>query len=249
MCTEKIIKAESLMEMIDEINEFCRQSYLREDDTECFELKTKMENREDSDMHRILSSYLSVCETGDEIIESLYEFMNNCRGFAETEGNDTKQVTKEEFEEILDECEEKCGLKSCIENDYEMVIAETELKNSLREFSMRIKGKYICDFLPRIDINIDTKKFIAEEIGSILYDVLRKKIGEDYIRKEMNRYIPQTRTDEADTRILFQKNFYDVVLYREEKPRIYTDFDDNFKRIFAVEYFKRIILIYLKVQI
>ena len=41
MNTDRIINAQNLRELLDAIDEFCRKSLLRDDDSECFELKEK----------------------------------------------------------------------------------------------------------------------------------------------------------------------------------------------------------------
>ena len=108
----------------------------------------------------------------------------------------TQQVTKEEFEEVLNECEDKCAIMSCIEENHTINVAEVAMYNRYREFGLRIKNNAINLFLPKIDINTDTKKFIGEELGIILYKVLSEEFTPDYIRHEMNRYIGESRNRE-----------------------------------------------------
>ena len=91
-----------------------------------------------------------------------------------------------------------------------------------------------------------TKKFIGEELGVILYKVLEKKFTPDYIRHEMNRYISESRNREEPTKELFKEYFYQVVLYKERKPGIYLEIDDHMRRIFVLEFFKRIIREYIE---
>ena len=245
MNTDKIINAQNLRELLDAIDEFCRKSLLRDDDSKCFELKERVENSINNDYLMLLSSYFVVCEDGDEIIDALYEFAGNCKGFVEADEEMTQQVTKDEFEAILDECEDKCALKTCIEDNHVLKAAETECYNQYREFGLRFKENNINIILPRIDINTDIKKYISEELGLILYGVLKTKLDDDYIRKEMARYIPEARQSEKTTRELFKENFYAVVLYKDRKPGIYLEFDDHMRRVIVMEFFKRIIRYYL----
>lgn len=245
MNTGKIINAQSLKELLDAIDDFCRKSLLRDDDQVCFELKEKVENSTENDYLMLLSSYFVVCEDGDEIIDALYEFVGNCKGFVETDEAMTHQVTKDEFEAILDECEEKCALKTCIEDNHILKVAETECYNMYREFSMRFKENNINILLPRIDINTDVKNYISEELGMILYGVLKTKLDDEYIRKEMCRYIPEARQTEKTTKELFKEYFHAVVLYTDRKPGIYLEFDDHMRRVIVMEFFKRIIRHYL----
>lgn len=42
----------------------------------------------------MLSAYMSAAEDGEEIIEALYEFVSNCKGFTEADDDMTQQVTK-----------------------------------------------------------------------------------------------------------------------------------------------------------
>jgi len=245
MYIEKILNATSLSEMISEIEEFCKASYSFEDDEICLQLKNEVAEK-DTDMHSLLSAYLCVCEDKDEVVEALYDFVSNCSGFEETADDDTVQVTKEEFEEVLNDCEEKCMLKSCIEKEHTIITSEADMTNRYREFAMRIRNNYVCDILPKIDKTVEPKKYIAEELGSILYDVLKGKFEKNYVRHELERYIPAVRADGSDTRTLFKKHFYDVVLYQERKLGIYTEIDDHIQRVFSLEYFKRIVGEYLR---
>ena len=83
-------------------------------------------------------------------------------------------------------------------------------------------------------------------MGTILYDTLETKLDSEYIRQEMHRYIPETRKTEDSTRQLFRKYFYDVALHQERKPGIYPHFDRHMKRVIILEFFKRIIVRYLR---
>lgn len=246
MNTDRIINAQNLRELLDAIDDFCRNSLLRDDDSECLRLKERVENSTDNDYLILLSSYLVVSEDGDEIIEALYEFAGNCKGFVEADEDMTQQITKAEFEAILDECEDKCALKTCIEDSHVLKAAETECYNKYREFGLRFKDNNINILLPRIDINTDVKKYISEELGLILYGVLKTKLDDEHIRKEMCRYIPEARQTEKTTTQLFKEYFYAVVLYTDRKPGIYLEFDDHMRRVIVMEFFKRIITEYLK---
>lgn len=111
---------------------------------------------------------------------------------------------------------------------------------------LKIKGNTVNLFLPRIDLNVEPKQYIAGQLGTILYDTLETKFAPEYIRQELNRYIPETRGAEESVRQLFGKYFYDVVLYRERKPGIYPYFNEHTKQIIITEFFKKIILQYLR---
>ena len=115
-----------------------------------------------------------------------------------------------------------------------------------REFSIKHKGTEINLLLPRVDVSVDVRKYIAEELGKLLYDILKEKLGTDYVTKELNRYIPETREVHISTRNLFAEYFYDVVLYQERKPGIYPNFDDHMKRVMTLGFFEKIIGHYLK---
>ena len=127
----------------------------------------------------LLASYFVACEDGEEIIEALYEFAGNCKGFVAADEEMTHQVTKAEFETVLDECEDKCALRTCIEDSYALKTAETECYNMYREFALRFKENNINLILPRIDVNTDIRKYISEELGTILYGVLNTKLSKD----------------------------------------------------------------------
>lgn len=246
MTIERIIQSTDLLKLLNALEDFCRKSYLREDDTECMQLKQSVENNIDNDYIMLLSSYLIICEDGDEVIQALYEFIGNCKGFAEADKEMTQQVTKVEFEAVLDECEDKCCLKTCIEKEHILKTVETEYYNRYRGFALRFKGNAINLILPRIDINTDIKKYIADDLGAMLYGVLKTKLSPEYIQQEMQRYIPTVRSSKKATRELFKEYIYDVILYKERKPEVYPKYDEHARRVIVVEFFKKIIGEYLK---
>ena len=104
---------------------------------------------------------------------------------------------------------------SCIVENHTINVAEVIIYNRYREFGLRFKNNAINLFFPKIDVNTDTKKFIGEELGIILYKVLTEEFTLDYIlRHEMNRYIGEARNREEPTKELFKEYFYQVVLYK-----------------------------------
>ncbi len=246
MNTDRIINAKGLSELLDAIDEFCRNSFMRDDDTECMQLKTEVETASENDYLMLLASYFVACEDGEEIIEALYEFAGNCKGFVAADEEMTHQVTKAEFETVLDECEDKCALRTCIEDSYALKTAETECYNMYREFALRFKENNINLILPRIDVNTDIRKYISEELGTILYGVLNTKLSKDIIEEEMHRYIPETKQSDKPIKQLFKEYFYNVVLYKDRKPGIYLEFDEHMKRVIVMEFYKRIISRYLQ---
>ena len=125
-------------------------------------------------------------------------------------------------------------------------MVEIPMVNKYREFGMKLEGNDITLILPKIDINIDTKQYIAEELGTILYDVLKSKISPEILLYELNRYIPETRESKDTVKQLFREYFYSVVLYKERKPGIYPKFDAHMKQVLDMEFFKRIIKRYLE---
>lgn len=149
---EKIMNSFDLLDIIDAINEFCREVNLRENDDICFELKERI-GASDNDIHMLLAAYLSAAEDGDEVVDTLHEFMANCKGF-----------------------------------------------------------------------------------------------NEQFIRTEIERYIPAAREVNMHTRYIFKRYFYDVLLYKEQKPQIYTHLDENMQRIFVVEVFRKLIEQYMKLK-
>lgn len=246
MTISKIINSKSLQELLDATEELCKKAIIRDTDEICMELKERLESSVDNDYLKILSCYMVAAEDGDEVIEAMYEFAANCKGFVEADEEMTQQVTKEEFETVLAECEDKCALMSCIEDSHELNIAEIPMYNQYREFGLKFKNSAINLFLPKIDVNKNIREYISEELGLILYNILAKRLDVDFIRHEMNRYIPETRNEEGITiRHLFKKYFHQVVLYQERKPGIYTEFDDHMRRVIILEFFKRIIAAYL----
>lgn len=246
MLIDKIMKDTSVFDLVEDINEFCKQAIMRDNDEICFELKQRASEATDNDMLRLLSSYLSAAEDGDEIVDALYEFVSNCKGFCEADKDTTIQITKQEVTEVLDDCEDKCGLQSCIDSEFRLNLIEADAAYKYREFTIRQKGDEINLILPRIDKGLDTKEYIAEELGKVLYDVLKRKLDAEYLKSEINRYIPESKNSNKSARELFGQYFYDVVLYKKRKPGIYTEFDDHMKRVLTLGFFERIIEHYLR---
>ena len=245
MCN-KILNSKNLNELVENIDEFCRMSVIRDNDDECMKLKTELEFVSENDYLVILASYMSVAEDGDDVIEALYEFVANCKGFVEADEEMTQQVTKEEFEAVLSDCEEKCALMSCIEEEHTVNLAEVPYSNIHKEFNIKFKNNAINVFLSRISINENSAASIAEQIGGILYNVLTTRISPECIYSVMNKYIPETRKQDTSIKQLFKKYFYEVVLYKERKPGIYTKFDEHMKRVIVLEFYKKIIQVYLE---
>ena len=144
--------------------------------------------------------------------------------------------------EIIAQDENKTTI---IEDSHMLNVAEVPMYNLYNEFALRFKDNAINLFLPRIEINKNIREYIAEELGLILYKVLKTKFDEEFIQHELYRYIPDARREELRTKQLFVKYFYQVILYQERKPGIYTKFDDHMRRVIILEFYKRIITAYL----
>ncbi len=80
----------------------------------------------------------------------------------------------------------------------------------------------------------------------MLYDVIAQKLEPDDIRYEINRYIPEVKSRGEPVRELFREYFYSVLLYKPQKPKIYKDFNEHMHRVIVLEFFKRIIVRYLR---
>lgn len=248
MAIRDIINAKSLSELLDAADEFCHNALLRDNDDECMELKEKLEEAVGNDYLTILSSYMVVAEDGDEVVEALYEFVSNCRMFVEADEEETVQISKEEFEAVLDECESKCEVLSCIEAEGTLNIAEVPVLSRSIEICVREKNDVINIILPKCNIQEDKEKYIANIIGTTLYRVISKKFDADYIKHEINRYIPTSRIVERSAKEMFVDYFYDVLKYKDRKPGIYTHFDKHMERVMILEFYRRIIKEYFKTQ-
>lgn len=241
MDINNILTAKTLSELLDAADEFCKNAIMRDDDSECMELKEKLEQSTDNDYLTMLSAYMSASDDGDEIIDAICEFMSVCRGFVGVDEDNTKQITKDEFETVLDECEDKCGIQSYMETaGYTVQTAEIPMVQKYRENSMKFVNNEILLFLPRIDKNIDTKQYIAEEIGGMIYETVIRKLKPEIVLRELHRYIPETRNSSESPKQLFRKYFYSVVKYKERKPGIYTEFDEHMKQTLDMEFYRRI---------
>lgn len=85
MLIRKIAECSSLQEFFELLDEFCMQAYLRDNDSECLNLKDTLKKADNNDLSVLLSTYLCACEDGDEIVEAIHEFTDNCRGFIEAD--------------------------------------------------------------------------------------------------------------------------------------------------------------------
>ena len=215
MTISNLLNARSLSELLDAADEFCKNALLRDNDDECMELKAKLEEATGNDYLMILSSYMVVAEDGDEVVEALYEFVSNCRMFVEADEEETVQISKEEFEAVLDECESKCEVLSCIEAEGTLNIAEVPVLSRSIEICVREKNDVINIILPKCNIQEDKEKYIANIIGTTLYRVISKKFDADYIKHEINRYIPTSRIVERSAKEMFVDYFYDVLKYEQ----------------------------------
>lgn len=245
MSVNRIIEATTIFELLEELEEFCTESVIRDDDTECMKLKEFVEESE-NDFLKILSSYFCFCEDGDDIIVAIYEFIENCAGFAKEEQENARQVTKSEFEAVLDECEAKCGLKTCFESEHNVKAAEINAVIDDEDAACSIEYNNINIFLPMIDENANVREYIAGQLGLMLYDVLKTKIPEKRIRHEICRYVPEKVGSPKDARVLFKELFCHVVRYKMQKPRVYTKLDEHLKNVIVVELFRDMIMRYLK---
>ena len=81
MNINNILKADNISELLDAIDNFCRNAVTASDNDICMSLKEEV-SASDKDILGILGAYLCACEDGDEVIEALYEFSGNCSGFA-----------------------------------------------------------------------------------------------------------------------------------------------------------------------
>lgn len=93
-------------------------------------------------------------------------------------------------------------------------------------------------------MDADIQKYVAEELGKLLYDVLKYTLEADYIFKELNRYIPETKGVHRTTRSIFAEYFYDAVSGTE--PGNIPNFDARMKRVMTLGYFEKIIGRHLK---
>lgn len=93
MSIDRIIESKTLFDLLNALNDFCTDSFMRDDDSECMELKEIVGNT-NNEYLVLLSSYLCVCEDGDEVIKALYKFIANCEGFADPDEEMTQQVKK-----------------------------------------------------------------------------------------------------------------------------------------------------------
>ena len=245
MDIRNILNAKALSELLDAAEEFCQNAIMREDDSECMELKETLEQVTDNDYLTILSSYMSVAEDGDEVIDAICEFVEICRTFAEPETETAEQITKAEFEGILDHCEDVCAVKTCIETEHTINIAEIPLLCLHNNFAVTEKNDLFNIFLPMINKLEDKEKYISDMIANMFFDSIKGTLGEEYVLEEIKRYIPESRNSDKSVKELFREYFCYVVKYKERKPCIYTEFNEHMKGVIVTACYTRLAQEYL----
>lgn len=240
MSINKIMEANSIGELLSAIDDFCLDTTVCDNDSECLGLKEEV-LASGKDILSILASYLCVCEDGDEVINALYEFSANCKSFVECKDESAEKITKEEFEAVLEECEEKSEVRTCIEYVNELKIAEVNATNRFPQHLVRIKSETVNVFLPCINREEDKTKYISNIIGRALFFVVNKYVKKEDIRYMMNKLIPECRDSDRGTMDLFIDYFCDVVKYKERKPGIYTEFDSHMKQVIVLQFYKNIV--------
>ena len=78
MSINKIMEANSIGELLSAIDDFCLDTTVCDNDSECLGLKEEV-LASGKDVLSILASYLCVCEDGDEVINALYEFFKRTK--------------------------------------------------------------------------------------------------------------------------------------------------------------------------
>ena len=246
MTTRDILKAESLAELLNAIDDFCKEAIVRDNDDVCMELKERIDCADGNDYFIILSSYMAAADNGDEVVDALCEFAANCRTFEEPEDSTAEQMTKEEFEAVLDECETKCAAVSCIETEYGINIAEIPMQQKKIENTLVKKNKAYNILLPKLCVHEDRETYISNLIGTMIYEIISVKLSSQYILQEIHRYIPESRKYNKSVKELFCMYFRRVLRYKSRKPGIYTHFDEYMQNVIVMEFYKRIIAKYFE---
>lgn len=248
MTTRDILKAESLAELLNAIDEFCKEAIVRDNDDVCMELRERLDCADGNDYFIILSSYMAAADNGDEVVDALCEFAANCRTFEEPEDSTAEQMTKEEFEAVLDECETKCAAVSCIETEYSINIAEIPMQQKKIGNTLVKKNNAFNILLPKLCVHEDRKIYISNLIGTMLYEVINVKLSPQYILQEIHRYIPESRKYNKSVKELFCMYFRRVLRYKSRKPAIYTHFDEHMQNVIVMEFYKRVIQAYINYE-
>ncbi len=246
MLVEKVLQSKTNFELLETIQSFCAEIYTCDNiDEECMILKEKVSESENDNL-TLLAAYLSACENSDEVVDSLKEFVNICGDFCEVDEETTQQIMTAETAAVLDECEEKCKLKSCIEKKHSINLTQVNACMKTEVAPVLHNGDNICIMLPRIYSDAEKSKYIAKVCGTILYEVLSERFSDAHLKYEMCIYIPEIDASQKSVRELFAQYFYEVVLFKRQKPKIHTHYDKYLKRVIILEFFKRMTEQYLR---
>lgn len=248
MITRDILKAESLAELLNAIDDFCKEAIVRDNDDVCMELKERLDCADGNDYFIILSSYMAAADNGDEVVDALCEFAANCRTFEEPEDSTAEQMTKEEFEAVLDEYETKCAAVSCIKTEYGINVAEIPMQQKKIENTLVKKNNAFNILLPKLCVHEDRETYISNLIGTMIYEVINVKLSPRYILQEIHRYIPESREYNKSAKELFCMYFRRVLRYKSRKPGIYTHFDEHMQNVIVMEFYKRVIQAYINYE-
>lgn len=191
---------------------------------------------------------MAAADNGDEVVDAMCEFAANCRTFEEPKNSTAEQVTKEEFEAVLDECETKCVAVSCIETEYRINIAEIPIQQKKIENTLVKKNITFNVLLPKLCVHDNKETYISNLIGAMLYEVISAKFSPQYILQEIHRYIPESRKYNKSVKELLCMYFRRVLRCKSRKPGIYTHFDEHMQNVIVMGFYNRVIQVYINYE-
>ena len=188
-------------------------------------LMDELEKKTNSPMHQMLYAFLEEPITNREIENALLEFFVMCDEFKRAKKHETSQITVEEFYEVLNELEEKRGIRSILEKEHKLIVFETNMRTWFHMGRIiYIKDKIFVP-LPRIQNDIDKKQYICRMIGMSLIELCNIKCSFKHMVLLLYGFIPEFKNISELMLNLFEERLYESVLSsKEQNSKIENDF-------------------------
>lgn len=134
-------------------------------------LEDDLSLKTESPMHQMLLSFLKNTQNNQEVVNALANFSLICEMFRRAKKAETQQITVAEFNEVMATLEKRNGVKTVLAENYKITLIESNMSIWNDEHCIIILEKEMFVLLPRIENNIDKKKYISRLIGLCLFEM------------------------------------------------------------------------------
>lgn len=218
---ERILNAKTIPGLNRTVSNFWLEFCEREGDGILLSLLKALENKTDSSLHRWLYSYLPPCNDGEEFMDTLIMFETDCEAFHNVKKEETIQISKKEFINIVEDCNEFCEIKPLLSEVYDLNIIETDKGVNSQENCYLIIDKTLNIFLPRVPVDTNIKKYIGEILGLLLYELEVQKSGCFRVCKNLGYNSKKIRKSNLTTQELYKICFYEMFIADDNKAEYF----------------------------